>query len=167
MSQRRAFEDTTVSADKTKGEIRALLLKYGVTQFGIMEEPCRALIGFHKGGRTVRLIVPLPDKSLRALSKTGGHLPAGTPAALKVHEQEERRIWRAVRTWIFGQLEAVRSGIQTWEQVFLPWTVLSNGQTFSEWAEPQIEQEVSAGRMPRLLTGSAFEGRRLGEGGES
>lgn len=114
----------------------------------------------------MRIVVPLPDKSLRAVSRTGGHLPPGTPAALKVHEQEERRIWRAVRTWIFGQLEAVQSGIQTFEEVFLPWTVLPSGQTFSEWAEPQIEQEVGAGRMPHLLTGSGFDGRRLGEGGE-
>jgi len=164
VSGRKAFETTTVPPDKTKGEIRQMLLKYDVTQFGIMEEPCRALIGFRKGGRTVRLVIPLPDRSLPAFSKTGAVLGRGTPAALKAHDQEERRIWRAVRTWIFGQLEAVRSGIVTFEEVWLSHTVLPSGQTFSEWAAPQIEQEVIAGLMPHLLSGSALDGRRLGDG---
>lgn len=161
MSPRRAFEDTTVPANKTKGEVRDLLAKYGVQQFGIIEEPCRALIGFTHRGRTVKIEVPLPDKGLRATSKSGGYLAPGSPAALKAHEQEERRIWRAVRAWVFAQLEAVESGIVTFESVWLPWTVLVNGETFSEWAEPQIEREVQSGRMPHLLSGTALERRAL------
>ena len=164
MTQRRAFEKTEVPANKTKMEVRDLLVKYGVKQFGIIEEPCRALIGFTHRGRTVKIEVPLPDKALRATSKSGSYLAAGTPAALQAHEQEERRLWRAVRAWIFAQLEAVQSGIVTYEDAFLPWTVLPNKQTFREWAEPQIEREVSAGRMPHLLSGTALDGRRLGEG---
>lgn len=166
MSQRKAYEETTVPANKTRGEVRDLLVKYGVEQFGIIEEPCRALIGFNHRGRTVKIEVPLPDRSLSAETKAGYYLSPGSPGALKAHDQEERRIWRAVRAWIFAQLESVASGIQTWETVFLPFTVLPSGQTFAEWAEPQLEEEVRRGRMPRLLSGTGLEGRRLGTGEE-
>ena len=153
MTQRRAFEDTAVAANKTKMEVRDRLVKYGVQQFGIFEEPCRALIGFTHRGRTVKIEVPLPDKALRATSKSGSYLAPGTPAALKAHEQEERRIWRAVRAWVFAQLEAVASGIVTWEEVFLPFTLLGNGQTVSEWYGRQLKELADGGKLPGLLHG--------------
>lgn len=157
MTKRRPFEDTEVSADRSKAEIRALLMHYGVTQFGIAEAAGRATVGFVAGGRLVRLEVPLPDRGASATSRAGKWLRAGTPAARKIHDQDERRIWRAVRMWIFAQLEAVESGIRTFEQLFLADTVLPSGETFAAWAEPQLHGAVAAGRMPALL-GEGREG---------
>jgi hypothetical protein len=151
MSARRAFEDTEVPADRSKAEIRALLLKYGAVQFGIVEEPGRALVGFVAHGRLVRLEVPLPDRRASATTKAGKYLGSGTAAALKVHDQEERRIWRAVRMWIYAELEAVASGIRSFESLFLADTVLPSGATFGAWAEPQLQQRIAAGEMPALL----------------
>lgn len=150
MSTRRAFEETTVSADKTKAEIRAMLLKYGAEQFGIIEGPGRAVIGFTAHGRTVRIEVPVPDPQRPPLPAPDAR-SRGAKAVQAALDQEERRIWRAVRLWIFGQLEAIRSSIRTFEIAFLSDTVLPSGQTFSEWAEPQIERQVAAGEMPALL----------------
>lgn len=150
---RKAFQQTKVQANQTKGEIRDLLVKYGATQFAILEEAQRAVIGFSAHGRTVRIEVALPDRSLSARSPAGSYLAPGTPAALAAHDQEERRLWRAVKVWIFGQLEAIASGIRTFESAFLADTVLPTGQTFHEWAEPQIQQHSLKGWMPALVPG--------------
>lgn len=154
MSKRRAYEDTTVSANQSKAEIRDLLVRYGAEQFGIMESADRAVIGFVAHGRLIRLEVALPDRRQAAATKAGKLLRAGSAAALSVHDQEERRLWRATRSWIFAQLEAVESGIRTFENLFLGDTVLPSGETFAQWAEPQLAREIDAGRMPQLLSPS-------------
>lgn len=160
--KRRAYEDTTVSAHQSKAEIRDLLLRYGAEQFGIIEEHGRARVGFVAQGRLVRLDVRLPDRREPSWTKAGKLLARGSPAALSLHDQEERRLWRAVRAWIYAQLEAVESGIKTFAEVFLADTILPDGSRFADWAEPQVEQEIAAGRMPRLLGGSNKEGCREG-----
>lgn len=155
MASRRAYEDTTVSADRSQAEIRALLQRYGARQFGIMEAPGTALIGFVAHGRTVKIEVPLPDHAAEAWTKAGKLYRPGTAQSRSLHEQEERRTWRAARAWIFAQLEAVESGIKTFEEAFLADTVLPSGERFAGWAAPQLDQAVETGRMPaRLSLGS-------------
>ena len=155
---RRPFEDTPVTADKSKAEIRAMLLKYGVEQFGIIEGPGRALIGFTHQGRTIRIEVPLPDPEAKpALRAPYSRTAASQKAALAKYAQEERRLWRVARTWILGQLEAVASGFKTFEEVFLADTVLVNGQTFATWAAPQLQRHAEQGQLPPLLPGSPPE----------
>ena len=151
MRTRRPFEETTVPVDRSKGEIRAMLLKYGVDQFGIMEEPGRALIGFRHQGRTYRIDVPLPTPEIPALAPPRSRAATDPKAARARYEQEERRLWRVVRAWILGQLEAVESGFKTFEAVFLADTVLANGQTFFTWAAPQLEHQAQSGQLPALL----------------
>jgi hypothetical protein len=151
MRTRRPFEETTVPADRSKGEIRAMLLKYGVDQFGVLEEPGRALIGFRHQGRTYRIDVPLPTPEKPALAPPRSRAAPDQKAARARYEQEERRIWRVVRAWILGQLEAVESGFKTFEEVFLADTVLTNGQTFFTWAAPQLEHQADSGQLPALL----------------
>lgn len=82
--------------------------------------PCSP-IGFTAHGRTIRIEVPLPDPQRPPLRPSESRGAKAVQAAL---EQEERRIWRAVRLWIFGQLEAIRSGIRTFEIAFLSDVVL-------------------------------------------
>src|SRR6266446_9311018 len=102
MTRRRAYEDTTVSADRSKAEIRDILLRYGAEEFGVLEKSGQGIIGFVAHGRLVRIDVTLPDKSKSALTRSGKYLREHTPAALSVHQQEERRLWRAVRAWIYA-----------------------------------------------------------------
>ena len=149
--KRRPYEDTTVSADRSKAEIREILLRYGAEQFGISEGHGHARLGFVAQGRLIRIDLGLPDRRHSAATKAGKWLRAGSAAALSIHDQEERRLWRAVRAWIYAQLESVESGIRTFSEVFLADTVLPNGERFADWAAPQIEEQVEGGRMPRLL----------------
>lgn len=144
--QRRPYEDTTVAADKSKAEIRALLVRYGVEQYGIMEDAAQAIISFKRQGRVIRIEVPLPP--LPVIRDWWSK--AEQQQVRRGWEQEERRIWRVALNWIKNQLEAVESGFRTFEQVFLADTVVRPGQTFSQWAEPQIDELLKTGRLPPL-----------------
>lgn len=159
---RRPYEDTPVAADKSKAEIRTLLLKYGVEQYGIMEDAHQAVIGFSRKGRTIRIEVPIPPQPLLR-----DHWSTAEKGRVRrAWQQEEQRIWRVVFHWIKNQLEAVESGFRTFEQAFLPETVLTDGRTLGEWAEPQIDEMLRTGKLPRLslaldqpqLTAGAEEG---------
>ncbi len=155
MSKRRPYEDTTVSADRSKAEIREILMRYGAVQFGIVETSCRANIGFVVQGRCVKIDVDLPDAADGAVAKGGKYVRAQTPAARSIHAQEQRRLWRAVRAWIFAQCEAVECGIKTMEELFLADVIMPSGERFAEWAAPEIEESFRAGRMPQLLERAA------------
>lgn len=50
-----------------------------------------------------------------------------------------------------AKLEAVESGISTFEQEFMAHIVLPNGQTTGQWMIPQIEAAYKTGTMPALL----------------
>lgn len=151
--KRRAYAETTVAVVKSQAEIRGLLLRYGAEQFGILEEEnALAVIGFKAHGRTVRVEVPLPNKEGGCCTATGKWLNAHSPGARSFHEQEERRIWRAARAWIYTQLEAVESGIKTFEDAFLADTVVPGGRRLVEWIAPVMEEAEAVGRMPSRLT---------------
>jgi hypothetical protein len=103
----------------------------------------------------VRTEVPLPDpEATPALRAPYSRTAANKKEAAAKYAQEERRLWRVVRTWILGQLEAVASGFKTFEEVFLADTVLANGQTFATWAAPQLQRQAEQGQLPPLLPGT-------------
>jgi hypothetical protein len=68
-------------------------------------------------------------------------------------EVARRQRWRALALAIKAKLEAVESGIATFEEEFMAYIVLPDGQTVGEFLSPQIEAAYSSGRMPPLLPG--------------
>ena len=52
---------------------------------------------------------------------------------------------------IKAKLEAVESGIASFEDEFLAHTLLPSGATVSEWIQPQVAEAYETGRMPRML----------------
>ncbi len=68
-------------------------------------------------------------------------------------EQACRQRWRALALVVRGKLEAVEAGITTVEDEFLAHLVLPSGETFGEWAGPQLEAAYERGQMPALLPG--------------
>ena len=110
-------------------------------------KPECVLVAFKNKNRLIKITVPMPSpKTFK------------TPDA---YAQEERRLWRALLLMIRSKLECVASGITSFEDEFLPYTVMGNGQTVADWARPQLNQLAEAGRMPPLLlspTVQTFEG---------
>ncbi|HEY0171150.1 MAG TPA: hypothetical protein VGB98_09005 [Pyrinomonadaceae bacterium] len=151
-------ENTEVSADKSLAEIKQTLTRYGATKFAFFEEEERAAIGFEVKGRRVRFIVPLPSRTAEDIVywyPGNGKTKAPRPIE-KQHERWEkscRQRWRALALAVKAKLEVVESGISTFEEEFLAYVVLPDGQTVGEFLRPQIETSYQTGKMPPLLPG--------------
>jgi hypothetical protein len=111
----------------------------------------RAVVAFRMQGKMLRFVIPLPDQDAENFYRT----PTGkrrTPnAAREAYEQAVRQRWRALALVIKAKLEAVESGIETFEQAFLANILLPDGQTVGQWLVPQVEQAYLTGEMPALL----------------
>lgn len=144
---------TDVPADRSRGEIERTLARYGADSFAYGWSGTTAVIGFRAHGRAIRFELPLPDRHSDefTLTPTGrDRSPAQADAAW---EQATRQRWRALALAVKAKLEAVETGIATFEDEFLAYTVLPSGQTFGQWAASQGDA-LTAGRMPMLLPGA-------------
>lgn len=149
---RRYAEGTAVTPERSQMEISELLRRYGAQGFQYGWEDDKAAVMFKAHGRMVRFILDLPDPASRefALTPTGQKRTAA--AAGKAHEGEVRRRWRALALAIKAKLEAVETGIATFEDEFLAYTVLPDGSTVSEHVQPELEAAWRSGATPpRLL----------------
>ena len=145
--------ETTVPVERSKIEIEKTLERYHASEFAYAVKPSLAQIGFLLEGRHIRFTLPLPDKNDDKFKKTAvgrvRHARAEQLALLD-WEQACRQRWRALALAIKAKLEAVDSGIATIEDEFLGYMVLPDGNTFSEWATPQLEK-VRTNHMPKML----------------
>jgi hypothetical protein len=148
-------ENTTVSAERSRAEIEETLRKYGADSFGYMTDAEKSAVVFQYKGRTIHITIPKPDGSkLKRRPGQAHNYPTDNQRAEYV-EKENRRRWRALLLVIKAKLEAVATGIALFEDEFLAYVVMPNGQTVGEWANPQIEEMKSTGQMPKLLMAPA------------
>lgn len=143
--------ETSVPVAKTKMEIEALLEKYGATGFISGWDQDRAVIGFLIEERQVKITLPMIN--IRDYSRDSLGRARGAKSAQAAYDQATRSRWRGLLLVIKAKLEAVSCGISTVEREFLSDVVLPNGETFHEWAKPQIKMLYAENRMPKLITG--------------
>lgn len=149
-------ENTSVSVEKSKAEIESTLMRYGANEFVSGWDQDKALIGFKCRDRFIRFELPLPKRDDRAFTHTPNRGNARTDReAYKAWEQACRQRWRALALCIKAKLEAVESGITTFEDEFLAHIVMSNGQTIGQSLVPRLEQACDPSKMPKLLPGLA------------
>lgn len=149
---------TTVGVGKSKAEIEDLLSRYGADEFAQATMPGKALILFSVAKR-VRFVLPIPSPGEKRFThkkpdRYGFQQKRTDNEALEAWEQEHRRIWRALCLVIKAKLEAVSSGIVTFETEFLAHFILPNGQTVSEHVAPTLLRIHESGENLPLLTGS-------------
>ena len=158
----RYASETTVSADRSRGEIEWLLKKYGASGFGYMWKGTSAVIMFEMQDRRIRFTLPLPEKTDPKYLKTPGGRTRHkvSPDRLDdLWEQDCRVSWRALTLCIKAKLESVASKIESFEEAWLSHVVLPDGRTVSEAVQPQIDSAYKTGKMPPLLLGAASEQR--------
>lgn len=144
---------TQVSSEKSRMEIEQTLTRYGATHFAYMSDPERAAIGFQAANRRVRFVLPLPDPKSREFTHTPGRDQIRKPAAQReAYNQGVRSRWRSLALCIKAKLEAVESGITTFEDEFLAHTVMPDGRTVSEHTLPMIANAYETGETPPLLS---------------
>lgn len=152
---------TSVSAEKTRGEIERTLTKYGADRYVYARDGSRAMVCFSLSGRSVKLELAMPDKDAAKFRRTpGGRRSRSADAAYKAWEQATRQRWRALLLVIKAKLEAVEAGIATFEDEFLAYMVVGNGQTIGQIITPQLDEISRRGKLPLLLPApSGKEGR--------
>lgn len=140
-------ENTKVPVDRSQAEIKKILSKYGASAFAIAESKELAMIQFDIKGKRVKFFLHLPIYGKAKVISRGINCVAGE----KQVEQMIRSKWRSLALAIKAKLECVETGITTLEQEFLAHLVLPNGQTFGDFAIPQIESAYETKQMPPLL----------------
>lgn len=146
----RFASDTTVDIGRTRSEIERTLSRYGASSFAYGWEGATAMIGFRVGNRTIRFMLPLPDREEFSTTASGRRRSA-VDAQEKAWEQACRSRWRALLLVIKAKLEAVASGISTIEDEFMAWTVLPGGGTVGDKLRQQISDSLETGRVPALM----------------
>lgn len=145
---------TTVAPEKTRAEIEKLVTKYGATRFVSGWEETSAAVLFEMKGRRVRFTLPMPDPKDRRFThdRRRWQNPAAKQKALL--DQAVRSSWRALLLVIKAKLEAVETGITTFDSEFLAHLILPTGQTVGEWAIPKLAEAYAQGlALPPMLPG--------------
>lgn len=143
--------DTQVSSERSRAELEKTLARYGADEFGYMTNRQAARIQFSAENRIVRFTIPLPDRDAREFTHTPTRGTRRTAQQIEAaYEQAVRQRWRALNLVVKAKLEAVASGIVTFEQEFLPHIMLPGGQTVYEATAAGIEAQY-LGDPPRPL----------------
>jgi len=145
-------ENTSVLVSRSRAEIEAVVSRYGAERFASMLESGRAAILFEANGKRVQFELPLPDKKDFILKPYRGRHKERTLEEIETAwEQACRQRWRALALVVKAKLEAVESGITTFEDEFLAHIVLPDGKTVGRWFKPQLEAAYQNKKMPPLL----------------
>lgn len=142
---------TSVSADRSRADIEKTLVRYGATTFGYGWQDQRAMISFVMGGRQMRFLLPLPDPTDRAFTRTPTNRPRTARQAEEAYQQAVRQKWRALLLIVKAKLEAVESGIVTFDEEFAMHMVLPDGRRVADHVTPAIEQSYASGQVPQML----------------
>jgi hypothetical protein len=133
--------NTSVAPEKTRAEIERLVMKHGGTTFAYGVEPNAAQVMFDMRDRRVLFrvqFVPLEKHVSRA-------------AAERRREQRVRSRWRALLLVIKAKLEAVDSGVETFEQAFLAHLLIPGKGTVGDRLIPSLDDVFDGRPMPPLL----------------
>jgi hypothetical protein len=145
---------TEVSSERSRNEIEKTLKRYGATHFMYGWQTEGAVVAFQMHQKAIKFLLPLPDRNSREFTHTPTKkLPRGEKEAEAAYEQATRQRWRALSLCIKAKLEAVKSGITSFEQEFMAHFMMPDGKTLSEHILPQLEEASRSGKMPTLLLG--------------
>jgi hypothetical protein len=143
---------TSVSVEKTEGEIKAVLRRYGATAMASFEGPHYAVIAFEMKDRRITMRLPLPDKEADEFRRTPSKRQVrSADQQLAAWEQACRARWRALFLCIKAKLESVESGIETFEDAFLAHIQMPDGRTVSDHVRQRIALAYEGGDMQPLL----------------
>jgi hypothetical protein len=143
---------TSVTPGRSREEIDKMLRKYGATGFGYAEQDDNAAaLMFTLSGRTYRYLVAMPKLSDFTHSSRFAYARNGQTQAKAAYELAVREKWRAIVATIKGKLIAVDTGIETFEEIFMARTVMTNGQVVADYIEPELKRMYATGQVPKLF----------------
>ena len=143
-------EDTKVPISRTKAEIETLLTKHGCDSYATATIADRAAVQFTLNNRLVRFELRLPDRIDFRLTESGYQRSADAVKA--AHAKAARSRWRALLLCIRAKLEAVESGIETFDEAFMPHLVMPGGARLGTEVLPHVETAYAEGTPPAFGT---------------
>lgn len=143
---------TSVSSEKSRADIERTLARYGARQFMYGYDETRAIVQFQTEHRQVRFSLPMPDRNAVEFTHTPSKkLVRDAKSWAEAYEQAVRQRWRALHLVITAKLEAVQTGIVTFDAEFMAHIVLPDGSTVGETIVPGIELAYETKSMPALF----------------
>jgi hypothetical protein len=142
---------TEVPVAKSKMEIEMLVSKYGARGFASGWNGNLAMISFDMNARRIMFRIPLPDFNDREFTHDNKGYMRTPEKRNSVYEQAQRTRWRTLLLVIKAKLEAVETGVTTFEDEFMAHIALPNGNTVGEWMKPQIAHAYASNAMPPLM----------------
>ena len=145
MKQAVPYENATSGA-KARKEITALLRRMGCEEVGFMDDFARSevLLAFRHRGRPVQLRASAKGWAAMYLRAR----PYGSRTRGTRHDYEQRALRQGLvavnsilRDWVKGQVVAVECGMMSFEAVFMPHMLTSDGR-------PLIERVQEAKMLP-------------------
>ncbi len=147
----RHASETSVPADRSRAEIEKTITRYGADGFMYMTRGDSAIIGFEHKLRAIKIKMNLPPRSDFTRNKAGSRV--SETQAENSYQQALRQRWRALALVVKAKLEAVASGVSTFEEEFLPYFVLKGGRTVGDELLPKLQAWSEGGKMPPLMLG--------------
>lgn len=142
---------TDVSPVRSREEIERTLIRYKASQFAYGWEETRAVIGFVMCDRQIRFVLPMPDRQSKQFTQTTTGRARSGSAAATGYEQAVKQRWRALALVVKAKLEAVETGIVTFDQEFGMHMVLPDGSVVADLVMPSVNHAYLTGTMPQLL----------------
>lgn len=148
-------EGTDVSISRSVAELEKLVTKYGASGFSYGRDDVDgfAQVVFRIQDRIIRFRIERPNPKDAAFRLTPSGRSRSLEGATELAMAEEKRRWRGLVLVIKALLVAVADDVLTLSDAFLPYTMLPGGDTFGEWAAPQLDTIVATQQMPSLLPG--------------
>jgi hypothetical protein len=152
----RYARNTQVSTDRSIGEIKRIVERYGATSFVFGSSDGIGVVGFELKGRAIRIRVPMPKAEEFAKTATGRGRDDYT-IRLEV-EKASRQRWRALCLVCKAKLEAVECGISSLENEFLANILVEGNRTVGEILKSKVAAAYLGVGAPKLL--AAFAGTK-------
>jgi hypothetical protein len=141
--------NTHVGPEQSRMEIERTLARYGATEFIYGSRPEQSVIQFKYAKRVIRFNLPL--KGWQHFKTTPSGRSRRDAPAQEAWAQDVRSRFRALSLVLKAKLEAVESGITTFEEEFLAHVLLPNGQTVYEETRTRIQTAYDTGKVPMML----------------
>jgi hypothetical protein len=149
-------EGTTVSVERSRAELEALLTRFGATGFLYGWTSQQGMIAFELHGRRCRFVVRPPSADeLPDLRQAARERRRQASDDRRLLDEEVRRRWRELVLLVKAKLIAVESGVVSMDEEFLPYFVLPGNVTVAERLLPDLDNAAQSGRLPPLLPGPA------------
>ena len=145
--------NTSVSFDRSIGEIVGMLKKAGAERIAQFEEPGAFTIQFALAERIIKFRVALPQAS-EMPARDGRNSLLSTAKRQEMADQRARQKGRALMLVVKAKLESVESKVETFEQAFFANVVMSDGATLYERLSGPVAIEYKTGQVTPLMLGA-------------